>query len=93
MSNAKHDENGIATKLGILNTDGITPINISVSSSTHRLKVGNGTSNVYSQSRSLGNAEHDENSTPTVMGVSSLDGKTVMSLLCDANGYLLIQTN
>ena len=53
MANANRDQNFVTTKTGLLNTDGVTPINLAVDPTTHALMISNGTSNVYSPTESL----------------------------------------
>lgn len=72
MANAKHDENGIATKLGILNTDGVTPINIVVNSSTNALKISDGTSDALLASGTLINSYSSSNKN----GADGIEGVT-----------------
>ena len=86
--NAKHDENHIPTLTAVLNTDGVTPINIKVTESTHMLWGSNGTSGTDNGPK---NAKHDENHVSTLMAVSSVDGVTPVAVYADSNGKLLIQ--
>ena len=39
MSNAKHDENAVPTLIGVSSVDGVTPVNVWVDPTTHRLLV------------------------------------------------------
>ena len=87
--NAKRDENSVPTLLGVLNTDGNTPIAIRVHASSHGLVAADGTSG-----SDLGptNAKRDENNVATLMGVSSTDGVTPVAVYADNQGRLLIKS-
>ena len=39
MSNAKHDDNAVPTLIGVSSVDGVTPVNIWVDPTTHRVLV------------------------------------------------------
>lgn len=89
MANAKHDENGIPTILGTLQSDGITTVNIKVNPSNNALKVVDDTTGTASTRT---NAPIDENHVSAWMGVSSADMTTLIPIACDSSGNLLIQS-
>lgn len=89
MANASRDENSVETLLGILNTTGTSLVRVKVNSSTHALKVSNGTSG---SDHGPVNALRDENEVPSLMAVSSADGVTPVSVYTDSSGNLLIQS-
>lgn len=89
MANAYRDENSIPTIIGTLNTNGSSITRIKANSSTHALKVSDGTTG---SDHGPVNALHDENSVATLQVVSSSDGKTPVSLYIDSSGNLLIQS-
>lgn len=90
MGNAKIDENGVRSLLGVLDTDGATLVPIKANATTHRLRVRFGTSG-----SDLGptNAPRDENDVPALMGVSEVDGKTPVVIYADADGRLLLDNS
>lgn len=85
---AKRDNNRIPTLLGVLNTDGITPIIIKANPSTHRLAVAGNMNGITGSSI----AQRDENRVTSVMGISSADGITPVPIYAD-NLYNLLITN
>ena len=89
MANAAHDQNGIPTILGTLQSDGQTPIKIKVNPTFGGIKISDGTSGTASTRTT---APHDSNGVHTWMGVSSVDGKTLVVIATDSSGNLLTQS-
>lgn len=89
MSNAKKDDNGVSTLIGVLNTDGATIIPVQANPTTHRLEVSDGTSG---SDNGPTNALKDGNFVSSLIAVSSSDGVTPVVVYTDANGHLLVQT-
>jgi len=88
---AKHDNNGVSTMLGTLQSDGKTPICIKVNPVNNALKVLDNTTGTASTSIT---AIKDHNGVPVLYGVASIerggDGKTLVLIATDSNGNLLI---
>lgn len=89
MANAKIDQNGVRTLLGVSSADGTTIDRIKVIAATHALHVSDGSTG--SDFGTL-NAKRDENSAPCLMGVSSVDGVTPVAIYTDGSGALLTQS-
>lgn len=89
MANASHDQNGVPTKLGTLQSDGLTTIAIEVNPANNAMKVVNGTTGTASTRIS---APRDANDVPAWLGVSSADGVTLVPIATDSSGNLLIQS-
>jgi len=89
MVQAKKDNNSVNTMTGVLNTDGVTPTNITIEPTRHLLDVMNGSSG-----SDLGNddAARDENAVPVLLATSNADGETPVPLYVDSSGNLLIKT-
>lgn len=81
------DENRITIGLGVLNTDGVTPVSLTADPVTNRLKT-NGASGGTDFGRDV--AERDENRVPVFMAVSAVDGVTPVPIYLNAAGELLI---
>lgn len=90
MGKASVDENSIATLTAALNSNGSTIIAVKANASTHGLKVSDATSG---SDNGPANALHDENSRPTLIGVSSADGITPVVVYADSSGNLLIDSS
>ena len=90
MTNAKIDENGVHTMIGVKNTDGTTIMRIVADPNSHLIKLNDSTTGT-----DLGpkNAVRDENGKPTLLAVSADDGITPISLYVDENGYLLVDSS
>jgi hypothetical protein len=86
--NAKKDQNSKAIALGVSDTDGVTPLALTVDPSTGYLNI-----NSVSTGSLTSNPRHriDQNNIPTCYGVSSTDGVTLVPIATDASGYLLVQ--
>lgn len=87
---AKKDENGVSTLLGVLNSDGSTTIRVKANSSNHALKVSDASTG---SDNGPTNAKRDDNNVPTLLAVSSVDGVTPVVVYADSNGNLLIDSN
>lgn len=90
MSNAKIDENGVATLIAVSKVNGTTIDVINADPSTHRLEIASGTSGTDHGTQ---NAKRDQNSKVALMGVSSSDGVTPIPIYSDGNGRLLVDFN
>lgn len=87
---SKRDQNFVTTKTAVLNTNGLTVTRLKANPLTHVLKTNNGTTGT-----DLGPtyALRDENNIPTLLAVSSSDGRTPVALYADLNGALLINSS
>ena len=85
--NAARDANHVPFLLATLNTDGLTPVPLSVTPA-NKLKVSIGTSGT---SKPFTNAQRDQNRVPTIWGVSSADGVTPIPIYTTSDGKLLTQ--
>lgn len=83
------DENRISTLLATLNSDGVTPVSVTVNPSNHGLKISDGTSG---SSIASVNAQRDANRVSAIWGVSSADGITPIPIYCNSNGLLLTKS-
>lgn len=89
MANGPIDENGVHGIMGVSSSDGRTVNPVKVTTSTHRLQTADG-----STGSDLGptNAPRDENDSPTLLAVSSVDGTTPVVVYTDGSGRLLTQS-
>ena len=89
MAETKKDSNLVPVMMGVLNTDGSTPIRIYSDPSTHGLIMSDG-----STGSDLGNdtASRDNSGNPVLLAVSSSDGITTVHLYVDSSGNLLIKS-
>jgi len=81
------DNNFVPVRMGILCTDGVTPVPIAIDAGGN-MKVDS----VSTISVSAINAIRDENHVPTWMGVSSVDEVTPIPIYVNADGEVLIET-
>jgi hypothetical protein len=87
MADAKRDQNRVTTKQAVLDSDGVTLINIVVNSNTGGVKMTyKGTSLAGS-----GDAKRDSNGVPSMLGVSTTNSKVTVPLKATSNGAILIQ--
>lgn len=86
MANASHDNNRVPTMLGMLDSDGSTPIKIKANASTNSIMTMDG---ITGSDNSDDNAIRDENRVVGMLGVSNADGVTPVPLYVDTNGNLL----
>lgn len=89
MANAKIDSNGRQSMLGLLNTDGVTLINVKATPAG-LLHVNEGTGGT-----NLGSAfaDTDENGRTTMYALASDGSGTFVPLHVDSTGGLLINSN
>ncbi len=90
MAQAQRDNNGVTTMQGVLNTDGVTPKNVTVDPVTHFIDISDGTTG-----SDLGSddATRDNNAIPVLMGTSSADGVTPVPIYVNSSGKLLINSS
>lgn len=88
MAEAVRDQNHVHSILGVLKSDGTTPVPIQASAA-HRMRVEDG---VGGSDNGPANADRDQNHVPTMIAVSDADGSTPVVLYADAQGRLLVQT-
>jgi hypothetical protein len=86
---AKTDNNGVKTMLGVLQSDGKTPICIKVNPVNNAIKVIDDTTGTASTRK---DSIKDHNGVPVLMGVSSADMTTLIPLAVDSSGNLLIKS-
>ena len=91
MSDAFRDQNFVTTATGVLNTDGVTPVNLVVSSTSHGLMISDGTSNAFNVpgelilSQTTGDQSTPLTSTLTGVGQSFMGtGDTLGSIVFNA---------
>lgn len=89
MTKSEIDNNGVSTGIGVLNTDGLTIVQLKASPTTHILatSIGTGGSD-FGQD----NAERDVNGETVLMATSSADGVTPVSVYLDSSNNLLLQS-
>lgn len=76
--------------MGTLNTDGVTPVSLTVNSSNNNsLRISNGTTGSGFASV---NAQRDANRVPVMWGISSSDGVTPIPIYALADGSLLTKS-
>jgi len=91
MSNAKKDNNGVSTLLGVLDSDGDTLMCVKVNpSSNNALQVED---NTTGSDNGPSISPRDDNFVPALIAVSSVDGVTPVVVYADSNGKLLIDSN
>jgi len=86
---SKKDNNGVASALGVLDSDGITPICIKINPVNNALKVVDDTTGTASTSTT---AIKDNNGVPVLMGLDYSDMKTLIPIAVDIDGNLLIKS-
>ncbi len=89
MSDVERDQNQITGLLGVLNTDGLTPVPVEANASTHALKVSDGTTG---SDNGPTNAKRDGNQVTSLVATSSVDGVTPVIVYADSSGNLLIDS-
>lgn len=89
MANAAIDGNGVRTIIGTLQSDGVTLVRMKVNPANKAIKVLDAAtgSNIASAT-----AKRDDNDHPALMGVSSVDGVTLVPVAFDSSGNMLIQS-
>lgn len=89
MTNAKHDDNHVATAIGTLQSDSVSIVPMRVNPTNNSIKVVDDTTGSFTSPK---NAGRDDNHVPVLMGVSSVDMTTPTAIAFDANGNMLIQS-
>lgn len=84
------DNNRVATLIGTLNTDGITPVSIKANPANNSLKTDD---NTTGSSFTSTTSQRDANRIPAFWAVSSADGTTPIYVVTDSNGNLLIDSS
>lgn len=90
MAQAAKDNNNVSTIVGVLNTDGETPIRLKVDPTSHGINESDGTSG-----SDLGGNEiaRDSNSVTVLAGVSESDGVTPVNIYFDSDGKWMVDSN
>jgi hypothetical protein len=88
--NSAIDQNSKATITARLNTDGVTVTKIKINPANSRLKVNDSTGGTAATDAW---AATDDNERPTMFVVSNADGVTLVALLADSSGNLLINSH
>jgi len=88
MANALRDQNHVATKLGVLFSDGVTLVPIATNPATGAVMT-NSTDTLAVPVNPV--AIRDENFENVLMGVNSVDGTTI-PVYVDSDGHILIAT-
>lgn len=88
MSDAPHDQNFVKAKMGVLCTDGITPIPIAINPLTGEMMVDEVSVISYNPEDI---APRDNNHQPVWLGESTVDGKAI-PLNVNAQGAVLVDT-
>lgn len=86
MAEAPRDQNHVPTMLGMLDTDGVTPIPVRATPS-HLLRINR---EAGGSDNGPANAGRDQNHVPAMIAVSSDDGATPVVLYADSDGKLLV---
>lgn len=83
------DANRVATLIGTLDTDGVTPVSIKVNTLGQGIKISDGdTGTSFNETT----AARDANRKTAIWGVSSEDGVTPVYIATDSNGNLLTKS-
>lgn len=91
MANAPHDQNNVKAKLGVLFSDGVTLIPISINPLNGGFKVNTVDTvpaNILSLTANM--TPRDADFQPAWEGVSSVDGVTTYPIFVDAMGAILV---
>ena len=88
MTEAKKDNNRVPTKIGVLNTDGVTVKKLQSDPTTHILDTATG---VSGSDFGGDDAARDSNGEPVMLAVSNADGITPVPLYIDSSNCLLIK--
>lgn len=89
MANAKIDENGRQSMIGVLNTDGKTITRVVANSATNYLHVND---DVTGTNLSGNQASTDENGRTTMFALASDGSGTYIALNVDSTGALLTKS-
>jgi hypothetical protein len=85
MAEAKLDQNHVKSKLGILFSDGLTLVPITINPATGGVR----TNTTDSVSPAVFKALRDQNFTPSWIGQSSVD-QSIIPIFVDATGAILV---
>lgn len=85
---APHDQNFVKAKMGVLCTDGVTPIPIAINPLTGGMMVDSVSVITYNPTNI---APRDNNHQPVWLGKSSVDGRA-LPINVNASGAVLIST-
>jgi len=88
MANAKIDSNNIPTIMGVLNTNGSTPTNVTINPTTHILDIED---NITGSDLGNNSSARDDNM-KTTMIVTDTNGN-IIPLYVNSSGQLLIDSN
>lgn len=88
MANAGRDSNGATTKIGVLDSDGVTTAQLKAIPTTHEVLMEDGSSG---SDLSGDNAARDANGVTALMATSNADGTTPVPLYINASGALLVK--
>lgn len=89
MADSFHDQNHTPTILAMLNTNGLTLMNVAADPATHQLQTSDGTGG---SDNGPANSRHDASHVPSWVATSNADGKTPVVLYADASGNLLVKS-
>ena len=92
MTNSYKDENGVGTLIAASSTNGTDIVRIQANAGSHRLHVNDNTTGT-DNGNNQGKAMRDENNTPVLIAVSSVDGFSPIEVYGDpVTGELLIDS-
>ena len=89
MADAPRDNNNVPCLIAALNSNGSTIVRVQVDSSSHGLRISNGTSG---SDHGPTDALKDSNMVSTLLAVSSSDGQTPVVVYSDSSGNLLVKS-
>ena len=89
MANAQRDENNVPTKIGVLSSDGQTPVKLTANPVSHALSVND---NTTGNDNGGDIAAHDGNYVPSLIAVSSADNSTPIAVYVDLDGKLMVDS-
>jgi len=84
-----NDQNYVGPMLGVLDSDGATPVNPTADPTTHVLDVDDASTG----SDAGGNTVRDGSHAPVLVAASESDGATPVALYVNSSGQLLIDSN
>jgi len=90
MAEAALDQNGVATIIAGLNTNGTTIVRVKVNPTNHGLKIMDDTTG---SDHGPVNDLRDRNHRQAFMAVSSVDGVTPVVVYADSSGNLLVDSS
>lgn len=89
MADALRDQNHRTVAMGISSTDSVTPIMFAVDPVTNYLLVDVSADSLVATPAT--SDKRDQNFVPTMYGISSVDGTTLIPIRTDSLGRLLMQ--